>query len=400
MVLRKYLIPILGLALAAPLANASIQSLRDEATKCLSAQEESTFCSEVRWGVNLMMGTTEGFQSPLVSTLPAGVKTSSPLAYRVLFLQAALYAPKDVDAYFAKNGRASLSSAFKIDTDGLAALTSIDNLNNYLLQQVPYAVGGTIPAYQTTGTTCSAFTTGNGSILWTARHCLGDWQKFRQQKPENQANWLAAQALIIFDQKGNRVAGPLSTTDFGLTPVNMPAELPVNSDTIPQKGLPDDYVQFTASTPIAPPLAVGADPQPGEIVYPIGYPNLTGTAVKNPQSFNRARIGGLDVKEASEKVTQGQVVTLDALENVFPILGLSSGGFANLFGPAQAPYVKQMRFLSADCMEGMSGGPVLNSQGQVVGIISKYLVISNGDKDILPSFPYRSITGMERPSEL
>ena len=119
-----------------------------------------------------------------------------------------------------------------------------------------------------------------------------------------------------------------------------------------------DYVGINLSKKVAEPLVLSkTSPSPGDQIYVIGYPICTNCGfVQGNDDFDRGN--QLNAKHCELQITQGEILDKDTW-----------GDLANV-NNALVNAINSNSFLpsTADSNYGMSGGPILNSSGGVIGI--------------------------------
>lgn len=126
-----------------------------------------------------------------------------------------------------------------------------------------------------------------------------------------------------------------------------------------------DYLGLSLSQPIGKPIKIAAHVSPlGSPVFILGYPICTGCDVStlngiDPNDFvDRSPFPNSDGNGL--QVSRGIVLDIKSLLNFF---GLSEGFLGNW-------NLEKMMFTSADGVEGNSGSPILNANGELTAIFS------------------------------
>jgi hypothetical protein len=117
-------------------------------------------------------------------------------------------------------------------------------------------------------------------------------------------------------------------------------------------GRVSDVVKVHLSNANFPPLKIAKQqPKVGDSVYLIGYPS---------QTTNRTLVGAQDSDGKSLRISVGKVIS-------FSDWKVKSG---NNFSPYDEKLLNDhLIFFDSDCEHGNSGGPLVNSDGEVVGIM-------------------------------
>lgn len=205
----------------------------------------------------------------------------------------------------------------------------------------------------------SAFILNQGNQLYTNLHNVFETLSARTSQVSDSSRNSLRSALIgskLFfglsdGQKAvldptNEIAGTLSffNPDRGLlqgqtTIMNTPL------------GRVSDVVRFSLQKTLGTPLKFAKSPPAiGETLYLIGFPSETN---------DRKAVGAEDSDGKSLRISKGQVITLEDWKT----------RTGNNFGPVADTLLSQkMIFVDGDCEHGNSGGPLVNANGEVVGI--------------------------------
>lgn len=211
----------------------------------------------------------------------------------------------------------------------------------------------------------TGFTTNNGTTLWTASHSIEPFLKLRSQDGKlpaaKQLEALMPIAVFVFNQNGDLVINPIKEK---IRPLNIPILTRSGSSRNSFYAEDSDYISLSLPRKISDGLVFSsAPPTINDPVYLLGYAVCTGC---NSDSFVTDDIeafqdrspapnsdgNGLKFskgKVLDKKLFMPEIYELD--QNAQPIWG-----HENILA------------YSADSNHGMSGGPVLNSSGEIIAI--------------------------------
>lgn len=208
----------------------------------------------------------------------------------------------------------------------------------------------------------SGFITGNGSTFWTNAHVLEKMLKTKELTDETTIsdllNGTNNMPVFIFNKNGDLVFDGLSEeVKFKATPAltNLTAAegnfFAVDSD----------YVAIDLQKILGAPLKVAQNKSlSGEVISVIGYPSCTGC--KAPEGMDEIeyldRGQGRNAENCLEKIAVGTTISTQN----FGDLAQVNNALINMLD--QESFIAS----TADSQHGMSGGPILNQNGEVVGI--------------------------------
>lgn len=378
----------------------SAESIQESTQKCLMALNDnsplsqSPVCKEVESTLVWLENKTEGFHLTYSQELPKAVKIASQRTYLMVIYENVSLAKEDVLILLAKTNK----PAFLYDDQGIARLNgSAEALAIFLsgLNSKKENEFGDKVEIHNPISLCTAFTTNNGLKLWTDRHCIQKLQEFRKWPIVLQYNFFAGHGIALLDQYGKIVGKVNNALEMGIDPDTMPASLPEGFENLSLKEQPVDYVGLKMSYSVAPALEIAEEPTEREVVWSIGYPSTTGSGTSGYSINKRDRGMGFNA-DGSAKIAIGQTILRSTVESVFPLFGFNFD-ILNYLGPANSPYWPEARITTNDCTAGMSGAPMVNEKGQVIGIVSRCLDTKNGNKD--DSKEYGTLTIITRPTE-
>ena len=206
----------------------------------------------------------------------------------------------------------------------------------------------------------SGFITGSGNKLWTNAHVMEKMLDTKAKTNEKSLNDILktknTMPLFIFDKDGNMVFNGLEQE---VTFSAVPHETQVGKTSGTFYGVDSDYVAIQLPKNIGTPLKVAKQLSSDQVAV-IGYPMCTGCPT--PEGMDQLeftdRGNNLNAEDCIEKVTGGKLITPDtfgqlAQVNQYLINSLDKRSFVAY---------------TADSQYGMSGGPILNFNGEVIGI--------------------------------
>jgi hypothetical protein len=219
-----------------------------------------------------------------------------------------------------------------------------------------------IPTSLNSGT---GFITGNGKTFWTNPHVL---EKTLNTKAEIEESTIADILLkgtklpiFIFNSKGELIYNGLEYD--ALTFKATPQETLMSKIKKNFYAEDSDYIAINLPKELGTPLKVAQDnPMPGEKISILGYPYCTGCNA--PEGMDQLeftdRGQDLNAENCTQKVTTGSVLTSDEWGDLAEVNKI----IVNMLDK------KTFIGNTADSQHGMSGGPILNSAGEVIGIHS------------------------------
>ncbi|PIE22994.1 MAG: hypothetical protein CSA62_09685 [Planctomycetota bacterium] len=206
---------------------------------------------------------------------------------------------------------------------------------------------------------CTAFLCGDARTLWTNRHgfpyieAQEDW-RFPDLRPGMRLEFQLRNrhGQVVFDTGR---AGDYATVDFA----GRESWVRMEGGKRPAKLLQasaSDFVRILLSRPLAGHVFEGRSqhPEPGEQVYALGWPKETQN--RRP-SFGEPDSDGKTMCFTAGRVTDElpfQIVDWKQRQELF-----DAGSFA-----------KWMFLTTADCELGMSGSPIVDAQGKMLGLLS------------------------------
>lgn len=204
---------------------------------------------------------------------------------------------------------------------------------------------------------------GDGSALWTNAHLVSRFLKLRAALAQKTVQEIlksdARVAIFLFDQNGNLVFDPFIDSAFvKIYPEKTSFAAALRGDWYSEDS---DFVGIQLGRVVGTPLRIGAAANNGETLYRPGFAACTGCS-QNPNQtdpeLNRDRGPSLNSDGNGLYWTRG---VSQGNDSVTAFLGVNLGGLFDL---------KHMVFFSADSQVGFSGGPILNNQGEVVGVFA------------------------------
>lgn len=208
----------------------------------------------------------------------------------------------------------------------------------------------------------SGFISGNGSKLWTNAHVVEKMVQTRAVTHEKSiSDVLASKAnfpIFVFDKTGKNVFNGLEQE---ISFADLPATTQLSKTSKSFYDVDNDYISITLPLSLGKPLEISPDAEKeGDQIYVMGYPYCTDCedpSGSNDLSFEN-RYPYDNAEDCLQKVTIGEILS----EEEFGNLAQVNSQLINL--------LDKDKFIAstADSQFGMSGGPILNSEGKVVGI--------------------------------
>lgn len=206
---------------------------------------------------------------------------------------------------------------------------------------------------------------GDGSFLVTNAHVVDRYLKLIAAQEKKSVLELLKHPqmlpLFLFDQNGSLIVDP-----FVNQPVvfryGSPSSLAITNSN-GWYGDDSDYVVIKLSTPIGEPLKIASSRSESEVLYRLGFSACTGcieapNRVDPALNTNRGTLGNSNGRDLYW--TAGRSLNLTEAASY---TGVSPDYF-------NTTHKKNWIFFLADSQVGMSGGPILNSAGEAVGIFA------------------------------
>lgn len=206
---------------------------------------------------------------------------------------------------------------------------------------------------------------GDGSFLITNAHVV---QRYLKLKASMQGKtileilktpqWIP---IFLFDKDGKLAFDPYLTPP-AIIKFGKPSAFALTNGS-GWYGEDSDYVVIKLPVPLGMPLEIAKSKNIGEKVYRLGYSSCTGCPLQpnrtDPElNMSRGLIGNSNGKDLFW--TSGQTV---GLQQTSDFLGISLTVF-------DSSNKENWLFFSADAQVGMSGGPIVNELGEVVGVFA------------------------------
>lgn len=213
----------------------------------------------------------------------------------------------------------------------------------------------------------TGFLAGDGSTLWTNAHVVEPFLNTMEKLggPSKQEQLKAKEQILVFafDSNQNLVLNPfLNAVTISTVPRVSTAAIMRNSFYAEDS----DYMSLSLARPLGAPLRIASkNAIPGDKIFVVGGPFCTACDISEIS-------GGADPvdfmdrspKQNSDgiglKLTSGVV---GDIQNLLPFFQLNPA-FSTIWD------LKHILFMSADGVEGNSGSPVLNANGEVVAIFA------------------------------
>lgn len=226
----------------------------------------------------------------------------------------------------------------------------------------------------------TGFLVKDGSQIMTNAHVVNRILKLqaRQQgKPVPEllktSPWVS---VFLFNKEGKLVFDPYLNRP-SLVKFETPSKLGLTS---PSGWYAEDtdYVVVQLPKVLGKPLKIAAAAKTGEMLYRLGYASCTGCELNpnqaNPE-LNRDRGAGLNSNGVGLYWSRGKSQALDVVQSLLRIP-------SEFFSLSKK---ENFLFFAADAQIGMSGGPILNEAGEVVGVFagSKPVVASDGSMIVI-----------------
>lgn len=202
----------------------------------------------------------------------------------------------------------------------------------------------------------SSFITGSGSTLWTNAHVLEksivSKAKMNDKTVEDILKSKENLPIFIFDKSGKLVFNGLEqAVSFKATPA--PTYLTQTQGSL--YAVDSDYFALNLPAPLGTPLKVAKSLTSNNVAV-MGYPSCTGCDSNDDMA--RDRYPYPNAEDCEEKVTGGQLLTPEAWGQLAQV------------NQHLIQTLDRRTFIAydADTTYGMSGGPVLNERGEVIGV--------------------------------
>jgi hypothetical protein len=206
---------------------------------------------------------------------------------------------------------------------------------------------------------------GDGSYLVTNAHVVDHYLKLKAASDNKtivellkEPQWVP---LFLFDQDGKLVFDPYENPP-AVIHYGTPSALALLSGT-GWYAEDSDYVVIKLPFSIGKPLKIAASKIKGETLYRLGYSSCTGCAKapnKTDPELNRDRKPHSNSNGQDLYWTAGKDLGLTETTH---FLGLPPNYF-------ELGHKANWVFFSADSQVGMSGGPILNKNGEVIGVFA------------------------------
>jgi Trypsin-like peptidase domain len=313
-----------------------------------------------------------GFYSPADSKVPAAIRPASKSVFRLVTL-GQIVKDKFFIADVTNGGGQRYIETFRtLNTVGPFDRAIVISQLNFCLQKLPVEKQKTCLVNFNT-TLGSGFLLNDGRTLWTAMHTVGTslfyFEQLTHVNEDQQLEQKGPLFVYVFDQNDRLLVDP--TTDG------------VNVDLIPERigsapRVPvterNDFMRIRLSKNIGSPLKLANATIPiGSLTYPVGYPACTGCERSNKLELQpEARAQFLD-RSPKPNAYGGLVVTIG---KIVQVSGLSDFLGLDIFNAIDK---ERILWTTADGVQGLSGGPVLNQNGEVVAILTTALAkVING----------------------
>lgn len=206
----------------------------------------------------------------------------------------------------------------------------------------------------------SGFITGSGNKFWTNAHVMEKVLKVKATTNDKTVEEVLASSatipIFIFDKNGNMVFNGLEqAVSYKATPKPTAISRAKNSFYAEDS----DYIAIELPKSLGRPLKVAKQLNSDDVAV-IGYPACTGC--ETPEGMDSLefadRTPQQNAEDCIEKVTGGKLVTPEAWGQLAQV------------NNAFMQYLDKATFVgyTADSQHGMSGGPILNFNGEVIGI--------------------------------
>lgn len=208
----------------------------------------------------------------------------------------------------------------------------------------------------------TAFLAGDSTTLWTNAHLVSRFLKIRAALSQKSVGDILKEdgrvAIFLFDKNGALVFDPFNDSSVVRIYPQPSLMASMRGDWYSEDS---DFVGIQLSRAVGSPLKIGSAPIDGENLFRPGFAGCTGCASNPNQTdpeLNRDRGVGRNSDGNGLYWTSGASQG-KASVNLF--LGTDLSGLFNM---------NQMIFFGADAQVGFSGGPILNSRGEAVGIFA------------------------------
>lgn len=292
-----------------------------------------------------------GFYNILSQNIPSAVVAAGPSVFEIRILSGE--GPNDLVYADVTNGkgRAKSEKIMKLTTmDEQSKLILVKQLEGCVREKIDKCP--TMINYRGTG-----FLEGDGKTLWTNAHmlkaALETSARLSGQSTEDLIQKQAKVRVFVFDQNGEMVIDPfLDEVKIKKAPTKtFVADL--NGTFFSEDS---DFIALSLSKEIGKPLKAAEVPLAHNArIFLLGYPGCTNCQSAKDDYVDRSPKPNSD--GIGLKVTSGRILDQATVKDLIAIdFNSPSLNFDNIL------------FYSADSHDGISGAPILNEQGEVIGI--------------------------------
>lgn len=308
--------------------------------------------------VSMGSAFAQGFYNPTDPSMPDRLKAASRSVFEI---RTAFFEDFETQSDITVADVSSMSTA---DIDAAVLRMKLDKKDSQIIKAFidnckteEQKANCPIPLKTNSG---SSFITGSGNTLWTNAHVVEKMINTKAVTNEKSVNDVLhskdTMPVFIFNQDGEMIFNGLNET---LSFKAVPIETRMTKLGGSFYSVDSDYVALELPRALGTPLQIAKNVNSTGVAV-IGYPYCTGcTPQDNQDPLDYAsRYPYPDAGDCLEKVTSGSLLSAETWGQ------LAQVNFEIVQNLNRSTFIGH----TADSQHGMSGGPILNANGEVVGI--------------------------------